>query len=216
MRDYGLGVYGFANLNTNNEIIVKDEAGALLAKLAAYSRSADLKTYNEVNYKIEDYINNWRKTIYKYHKRKHYFYKKPFEVLSKLDEGYTNIAVLNDGAFGLNDYNTNWHISSIDDLILRIEKKDISKSKKMIFSFLQDTKHAIYYPRSIEIFDTDYKLIMKINLPPDKSNLETKEVSLTLPTEFDKEQLPKKFIVKVNKHNIVSKNALACDEIIFN
>ncbi|WP_435800382.1 DUF4838 domain-containing protein [Polaribacter sp.] len=216
MRDYGLGVYGFANLNTNNEIIVKDEAGALLSKLAAYSRSADLKTYNEVNYKIDDYINSWRKTIYKYHKRKHYFYKKPFEVLSKLDEGYTNIAVLNDGAFGLNDYNTNWHISSIDDLILRIEKKDISKSKKMIFSFLQDTKHAIYYPSSIEILDTNYKLIKKINLPPDKSNLETKEVSLTLPTEFDKEQLPKKFIVKVNKLNIVSKNALACDEIIFN
>ena len=216
MRDYGLGVYGFANLNTNNEIIVKDEARTLLGKLAAYSRSADLKTYNEVNYKIDDYISSWRKTIYKYHKRKHYFYKKPLEVLSKLDEDYTNIDVLNDGAFGLNDYNTNWHISSVDDLILRIEKKHISKSKKMIFSFLQDTKHAIYYPSSIEIFDTDYKLIKRINLPSDKSNLETKEVSMTLPTEFDKEQLPKKFIVKVNKPNTVSKNALACDEIIFN
>lgn len=216
MRDYGLGVYGFGTLNRDNEIIVKNETALLLDNLTAYSKSAGLKTYNEVQYKVEDYINSWRKTIYKYHKRKHYFYKKPFEVLSKLDEDYTNTKVLNDGAFGLNDYNTNWHISSIDNLILKIDKKEISKSKKITFSFLQDIKHKIYYPSYIEILDTDFKLIKKIKIPFVNVGLETKEVSILLPTEFDDEQLPKKFIVSVIKHNIVGKNALACDEIIFN
>jgi hypothetical protein len=216
MRDYGLGVYGFATLNANNEIVVNDEAAILLDKLADYSRPANLKTYNEVKYKIEDYINSWRKTIFQYHKRKHYFYKKPFEVLSKLDEDYTDITVLNDGAFGLKSYNTNWHISSIDDLVLKIDTKEISTSTKITFSFLQDIKHAIYYPSSIEIFNTDYKLIKKIKLKLDNANLDTKEVSILLPTAYDSEQLADTFIVKVNKHTIDGKNAMACDEIIFN
>jgi len=41
-------------------------------------------------------------------------------------------------------------------------------------------------------------------------------VSIDLPSKFDDKQLPNIFIVKINKHNISGKNALACDEIIFN
>jgi hypothetical protein len=216
MRANGIGTYGFATINSNKEIIVKNETAILLDKLTAFSRSSGLKTYTETKYQIEEYIASWRKTIYKYHKRKHYFYKQPFHVLSMLDEDYKNKKVLNDGTFGLKDYNTNWHISSIDDLTLKIERKFINKSKKITFSFLQDRKHAIYYPSVIEILDTDYKLIKKIKLPIDRTNLATKEVSIKLPTKFDDEQLPEIFIVKINKGNIAGKNALACDEIIFN
>ncbi|MGK0412969.1 MAG: hypothetical protein ACJA1B_001171, partial [Polaribacter sp.] len=200
----------------NNEIVVKDEIAILLDKLASYSSNADLKTYNEVQYKINDYITSWREITFKYHNRKHYFYKKPFEVISQLDEGYTDIKILNDGAFGLKDYNTNWHISSIDDLVLKIKKKDISDSEKIILSFLQDTKHDIYYPSSIELLDTKNNLIKKMNLVSDQTELETKEVSLTLPTAIDYGQLPDKFIIKINRQTISGKNALACDEIIFN
>lgn len=216
MRDYGFGIYGFATINNNNEIIIKNEAAALLDNLTAFSKSSNLETYNEINYKIEDYITSWRKTIYRNHKRKNYFYKKPFEILSKLDEDYTNIKVLNDGAFGLKDYNTNWHISSIDNLTLKIEKKEISQSEKITFSFLQDIKHNIFYPTSIEIMDSNYKLIKKINLSSDNASLDTKEVSIKLPTQFDDYQLPDSFIVKVNKQIVTGKNTLACDEIIFN
>lgn len=216
MRDYGLGIYGFGTLNNDREIIVKNEAGVLLDNLAAYSRSANLKTYNERKYNISDYINSWRKTIYKYHKRKHYFYKKNFEVLFKLDEDYTNIKMLNYGAFGLNDYNTNWHISSVDNLVLKIDKAGISKSKKITFSFLQDVKHHIYYPDVIEILDTNNNIIKKLKVKKDDSNLDIKEVSIELPTKFDDEQLSDSFIIKVKKQNIGGKNALACDEIIFN
>lgn len=216
MRDYGFGVYGFATLNRDQEIIVKNEAAQLLDNLDVYSKSANLNTYNEVNFEIADYISSWRNAIFKYHKRKHYFYKKPFEVLSKLDEDYTDTKILNDGAFGLKDYNTNWHIASVDDLILKIDKKDISSAKKLTISFLQDTKHKIYYPSSIEILDTDYKTIKKLKIKVDNTALDTKEFSIELPTKIDDEQLPKKFIVKVNKQIIAGKNSLACDEIIFN
>ncbi|UAM96736.1 DUF4838 domain-containing protein [Polaribacter litorisediminis] len=216
MRDYGFGVYGFGVLNENNEIVVKDEIAVLLDKLASYSSKADLKTYNEVQFKINDYVASWREIAFKYHKRKHYFYKKPFEVISQLDEDYTNIKVLNDGAFGLKDYNTNWHISSTDDLVLKIKKKDISPSEKIILSFLQDTKHAIYYPSSIELLDTQNNLIKKMNLLSDQTELATKEVSITLSTTLDYAKLPDIFILKINRKSISGKNALACDEIIFN
>ena len=216
MRDYGFGVYGYGTLNKNQEVIVKNEAATLLDNLTTYSKSANLKTYNERAYKIEDYIKSWRKAIYKFHKRKNYFYKKPFEILSEMDEDYTDKKVLNNGAFGLNDYNTNWHISSVDDLVLKIEKKHIAKSKKIIFSFLQDTKHKIYYPSSIEIMDKNYKVIKKLKINSVTNALESKEISIELPKKFDDKQLPNNFIVRINKHIMNGKNALACDEIIFN
>jgi len=216
MRVYGIGTYGFATINNNEEIIVKNEAGIMLDKLKSFSKSVNIKTYNELKYPIDDYIKSWKETIYKYHKRKHYFYKKPFEILSNLDEDYTNISVLNNGTFGFKDYNTNWHICSIDNLTLKIEKKHIKGSKKITFSFLQDTKHAIYYPSVIEILDTNYKLIKKLNPLVDKTDLATKEMSINLPSKFDDEQLPDTFIVKISRSNVDGKNALACDEIIFN
>ncbi len=216
MRDYGLGIYGYGTLNNDKQIIVKNEITTLLDNLNNYSRSAGLKTYNERKYKIEDYLNNWRKSIYKHHKRKHYFYKKKFEVLSKLDEDYTNIETLNDGAFGLDDYNTNWHISSIDDLVLKIDKKGIAKAEKITFSFLQDLKHNIYYPSAIEILDKDYKVIKKLKIQPNSIALETRETSIELPKKLDDVQLPDSFLIKIHKQNTSGKNAMACDEIIFN
>lgn len=216
MRDAGFGEYGFASLNNNDEIIVKNEVGILLDKLALYSKSTDIKNYNEVKYTIEDYINSWKQTIFRYHKRKHYFYKKSFKVLSKLDEDYTNFKVLNDGTFGLRDYNTNWHLSSTDNLVLEIEKSSISKSKRITFSFLQDKKHKIYYPSFIEILDMNNKLIKKIAITSNDDILNTKEVSIDLPTDFDNLQLPEYFKINIKRADISGKNALACDEVIFN
>ncbi|WP_439131619.1 DUF4838 domain-containing protein [Polaribacter sp.] len=216
MRNYGLGIYGYGILNANQQIIVKNEITSLLDNLNNYSRSSGLKTYNERKYKIEEYITNWRKSIYKHHKRKHYFYKKKFEVLSKLDEDYTKIEALNDGAFGLDDYNTNWHISSIDDLVLKIDKEGIAKAEKITFSFLQDLKHNIYYPSAIEILDTDYKVIKKLKLLPSTIPIETRETSIELPKALDDVQLPNHFLIKIHKHSTKGKNAMACDEIIFN
>ncbi len=216
MRDYGFGIYGFGDLNENREIIIKNQAANLLDNLTAYSKSANLKVYNERGYTIEGYIKSWRKAIYKYHKRKNYFFKKPFEIISEMDEDYTDKKVLNNGSFGLNDYNTNWHISSVDDLVLKVEKKHISASKKIIFSFLQDIKHKIYYPSSIEIMDENKKVLKKLKIAPVSDVLESKEISIKLPTSFDDKQLPNIFIIKVTKHNTDGKSALACDEIIFN
>ena len=136
--------------------------------------------------------------------------------MSKLDESYRDSSVLNDAAFGLNGYNTNWLICSIDDLTLKIDKRHIKKSKKITFTFLQDIKHDIYYPNVIEILDSDYKLIKKLNIQVDRTDLATKEVFLRLPAESDYKQLPNTFIIKINKRSIAGKNALACDEIIFN
>lgn len=216
MRDYGLGEYGFATINKDEKIIVKNEASVLLDRLSTFSKSANLESYNEVKYQIDGYLKSWKQAIYKYDNKKHYFHKKPFKILSKLDESYRDSSVLNDAAFGLNGYNTNWLICSIDDLTLKIDKRHIKKSKKITFTFLQDIKHDIYYPNVIEILDSDYKLIKKLNIQVDRTDLATKEVFLRLPAESDYKQLPNTFIIKINKRSIAGKNALACDEIIFN
>jgi len=216
MRNYGIGEYGFATIDANDKISVKEETNLLLDKLATLSKTTNIKTYNEIHYKIDDYIKSWREIIKKYNHIKHSFYKKPFKVLSKLDEDYTNYKVLNDGAFGFLDYNTNWHISSIDNLTLQIEKQHINKTQKITFSFLQDIKHSIYYPNTIEILDENYKLITSLKLPVDQTNLATKEVVVQLPNKHDKKQLPDTFIIKINKYKNLGKNTLACDEIIFN
>ena len=215
MRDYGYGEYGFAELNNNNEIIVKNEVGDLLDKLSVYKKSADLEVYNEAKLTLSEYIDNWRKAMYRFHKRKHYFFKKPFEVISKMDEDYQNKKVLNDGAFGLNDYNTNWHIVTVDDLVLKIDKKEIAKSTKITMSFLQDVKHDIFYPSVISILTTKNKVIKKYTVPIDKDFLNTKEITIDLPTKLDDEALSETFILKIEKQTVSGKNALACDEIIF-
>lgn len=216
MRDNGLGTYGYGSLNDKQEVIIKNEAALLLDRLTAFSKSANIKTYNEINYTIEDYVKSWKQTIFRAHKRKNYFYKKTFQVISNLDEDYTQTSMLNDAAFGLKDYNTNWLICSIDNLTLKIDKEQINGSKKITLSFLQDTKHAIYYPSVIEILDTNKKLVKKIKVAIDDTALATKEITLDLPTQFDDEKLPNTFILKITKSSTEGKNALACDEIIFN
>ncbi|MEN8703606.1 MAG: DUF4838 domain-containing protein [Polaribacter sp.] len=216
MRDYGFGVYGFANLNAANEIIVKNSVGDLLNNLTAFSKSSKLYQYNEIGFSLEDYITSWRKSMYRNHKKKNYFYKKPFTILSKIDEDYKNTKILNDGAFGLKDYNTNWHIASVDNLILKINKISIENSSKIIFNFLQDQSHNIFFPSSIEIFDEQFKSIKKLTLDKDETQIGTKEITLNLPNTFDKKDLPEIFIIKINKSKRQGKNALACDEIIFN
>jgi len=87
---------------------------------------------------------------------------------------------------------------------------------KITFSFLQDIKHNIYYPSSIEIVNSQNKIVRKIELSPETQKLTTKEVTIKLPTEFDDDQLSKEFIVRIKKQSIAGKNAIACDEIIFN
>ena len=215
MRDYGYGEFGFATLSSNNEIIIKNEVGKLLDNLSVYRKSADLEEYNEVKFTLSDYIDSWHKTIYRFHKRKHYFFKKPFKVISEMDEDYQNKKVLNDGAFGLNDYNTNWHIVTVDDLALEIERKYIEKSTKITMSFLQDAKHNIFYPSEIKILDEDEKLIKKLVVPLETTMLNTREITVNLPTKLDDKELPKTFILKIEKQKVKGKNALACDEIIF-
>merc|ERR1711916_182671 len=98
------------------------------------SKSAKINSYNEVGFTLDQFIESWRKKIFTTHKRKHFFYKKAFEVKSNLDEDYKDIRILTDAAFGLLDYNTNWLINSIDDLELKISKKGLTKSSKITFS----------------------------------------------------------------------------------
>lgn len=216
MRTQGIGEYGYARLNKKQEIIIDKNVPKLLNDLEELTKASGIETFNEVNYQILDYVASWREKVKLDSNRKHFFLNKPFKVITKKDEDYTDVSVLNDGAFGLKDYNTNWHIVSIDDLALQIDKKEIEESENVTMSFLQDTKHGIYYPSRIEILTENFKLLKEVTIPKSPETRNVKELSISLPMASDTTQLSDTFILKITRSKNSGKNLLACDEVIFN
>lgn len=104
----------------------------------------------------------------------------------------------------------------MDDFVLKLKKDDIKESKQITFSFLQDTKHGIYFPYRIRLKDTENNTITSLMLPRNDKKITKKELIVTLPTRYDVEQLSDKFIIIIEKNNKRGKNTLAVDEIIFN
>lgn len=215
MRYYGLDKLGYANV-VDHRVEVKKDVFELLDNLEKFSQLAGIKTYNEVQYTIEDYISGWRARMAKADQRKDYFYKKPFTVISDMDEDYTDKTVLNDGAFGLNYYNTNWHIASIDDVVLKIDNNAIGEAQQVTISFLQDLTHKIYYPSAIEIWNEKKEVIRALTIPATDDALNIKEISLDLPMRNNGINSNNFFYLKIGRSTNSGKNLLACDEIIFN
>lgn len=215
MRYYGLNKLGYADV-IENRVEVKKEVHELLDNLEKFSQLAGIKTYNEVQYSITDYISGWRARMAQADKRKDFFYRKPFTIISNMDEDYTDKTVLNDGAFGLNYYNTNWHIASIDDIILKIDNESIGEAKQVSISFLQDLKHKIYYPSSIEIWNEKKETIRKVEINASDDVLNINEISVDLPLRNNQINSSNFFYLKISRSTNSGKNLLACDEIIFN
>ncbi|MGC6284995.1 MAG: hypothetical protein ACON4X_05005 [Polaribacter sp.] len=104
----------------------------------------------------------------------------------------------------------------MDDFVLKLKKDDIKESKQITFSFLQDTKHGIYFPYRIRLKYTENNTITSLMLPRNDEKITKKELIVTLPTRYDVEQLSDEFIIIIEKNNKRGKNTLAVDKIIFN
>ena len=97
-----------------------------------------------------------------------------------------------------------------------MKKADIKASEQITFSFLQDVKHKIFFPKTITIKDTKKNIIKVLDVLRTEETLNKKEFIVTLQIPYDDEQLTDEFIIIIEKKNNRDKNTLVIDEINFN
>ncbi|MDO5608811.1 MAG: DUF4838 domain-containing protein [Capnocytophaga sp.] len=205
MRSFGAGELGYATAKDAAITIHSDVIG-LLETVSNLSKQTQTDTYNEVGSTIEAYLDNWAIWILNQTGTNHLL-NRPIEVLSDLDEEYSDTRWLNDGAYGFLDYNTNWLICSQDDLIIRIDSQYLKDSQHLEIGFLNDPVHHIYFPQTITIYDDstsgEYELQPTGELTKQKVHINL------LPYNNDTHVYLK--IKRLKNH---AKSAIACDEIV--
>lgn len=209
MRYLGIKPNGYATLEENT-LKIKPEVEVLLEKIELLSKETEILYYNEPKAKISEYINLWKNEIIQLPKI-NYLLSHPLNVLSKLDSGYSNPKILNDGAYGFLDYNTNWLICTIEDLKIEINAKELNEhSKKLNIGFLNDPKHNIYFPKEISVTYANENKVVAV-----KPSSEKMKKSVEIPLEFNK--INNNFIITIKRANTdKTKTGIACDEIIIN
>lgn len=149
MRLNGVGKQGYASVNPSGELIIKEEALKALKELEKLEKETKIEFINESHLALSTYIEFWNAKASQ---------KKIVPILdlkllakSKLDEDYTDLNTLNNAKMGFYDYANNWLITSQEPLKLEIEGKNINDAETFSISFLQDTKHKIYFPEKIKL-----------------------------------------------------------------
>ena len=170
-------------------------------------KETEIQYINETKYTFSSYISQW----YKHLSKKDFTNKiqgKTLNATSKLDEDYTKPQILTDGKFGFLDYQTNWFIVSTDDLAFNFKVEEINAKDQLIFRFLNDPKHHIYFPESIQININGQQFSKSLLF--DQGNLIIKEAKIKFEETIKNAHISVHISRKINTH----KSALACDEII--
>lgn len=203
LKNEGYGVLENNHINENPFIYSK------LNELKNLYTITSLYKINEKKDEFQNYIEQWDLFL-KRVRNNDSFYNINIRSFSTLDDDYNNIKVLNDGAFGFDNYNDNWLIFSDKELRLNVNNfKCLGKKiTKLEIGLLEDIKHKIYLPSSIQVFDKTNKLIKEINMNNtklNKPNIQT--IEILLPDTGDNFSYNIKF-VNTNK-------SIAIDEIRF-
>ncbi|MDO6802383.1 DUF4838 domain-containing protein [Wenyingzhuangia sp. 1_MG-2023] len=208
MHVNGLKNEGFGVLD-ENDIVPLETIPSKLEKLANLVKSTGLNTINEKNGDFNDYILQWSQFLSRI-QNNNSFYNVNISTFSKLDEDYKNIKVLNDGAFGFDNYNDNWLIFSGKELLLNVNNTKCPGKKitKIEIGFLSDTRHRIFLPSVIQILDKENKLIKEIVLKPKNTEKSTVEIM-----EFELPNLTEHFSYNIKLIN--PNKSIAIDELRF-
>ena len=213
MRLNGVGVNGFAQTipEKPEDGIVKPEVKRMVGELKRFANIAKITTINEAQQSISDYIKLWDSQILnKIHKN--YIFGREVQVLSTLDEDYTKVSMLNDGAVGFYDYFNNWMINTVDELEIKVNTEDVLLATSVDINFLNIPRHRIYLPQAVEVtvgervYRTD---ITAVNYDSEVSkHYVNVPISVKNTDEFVK--------VKIIKQDEFKNKSTACDEIYFN
>ncbi|MCJ0741813.1 DUF4838 domain-containing protein [Pedobacter montanisoli] len=210
LRTNGVSENGYAIPANNASVSINEQTTAALKSFKDFSAACNLKTYNEAGLSVIDYLKQWQNLLNQPYRN--LLYGKSLKVLSKLDEDYPIIKMLNDGAFGFTDYYNNWLISTVEPLKVEMATQDVSEASWLEMHFLVDKKHRIYAPESVVL-----------TLDGKSQEYKLKEEDFTSPTGIQKIRVPVKIpkttqsvTLSVKKKPEFEKRAIACDEIIFN
>lgn len=212
LRTNGLGPEGYASFNPETSgSVLNPEITNLIKALKKLGAALKIETYNESGFTLSHYISLWETNLIS-KPYKNFFYQKPFQVLSRLDEDYSDISLLNDGALGFNDYYNNWLICTIDNLSIELNAEEVKSAKILQLHFLSDKKHKIYLPEKVIVSIGNEKF--EVMVPKDQESLNSRRiVEVNMPITLPK--LAQKIKIEVKKSQEFQKRAIACDEIIF-
>lgn len=213
MRLNGVGVSGFAVATPEKpeDGIVRPEVKRMIGELKRFANISKINVINESQQTITDYIKLWESQILnKIHKN--YLYGREIEVLSELDEDYTRVSMLNDGAVGFYDYFNNWMINTVDELEIKVKTEDVLLATSVDINFLNIPRHRIYLPQAVEVTVGDR--VYKTEITPSNYDTEVSKHYVNVPiTVKNTDQFVK---VKIIKQAEFKTKSTACDEIYFN
>ena len=209
-RIHSFAPHGYA-LRKGEKIETIPEAGDWLNRLSEHEAFPEMRYYNEASDEINDYCKEWKQYIAQPTNSPNLLLGERLTAGSKLDENYTNLAILTDGTRGLpGSYHFGWFISSSGDLILNLPKKAADRAGKLCIRFLHLPKHRIYAPQSIELLK-DGEFYKKLpNLPISTSERGEITESCT-PVELKSNQQLTLRIKRADK----KKAQIAIDEVSF-
>jgi hypothetical protein len=211
MRMNGFGNKGYASFNSNGEVLLNQEATQAFEKIQNLKKETGIEFINERHLLLSSYIDLWNSEAFKSELKTPIVNLKLF-AKSKLDEDYSDLDLLINGKKGFYDYDNNWLITTLEPLNIEIEGKVINESKDFSVSFLQDTKHRIYFPKKIIL--TIGQEIYTVEIPLDLLRKPLSKHTIEIPLKkFKSTDLIRFEIIKQadfkNKSN-------ACGELQFN
>ena len=183
MRVNGLKKDGYATLN-NDEIKLNVKVESNLNQLETLLKSSQLNKISERNETFSNYLEQWKQLIIKI-KNNASFYDINISSETKLDEDYNNINILNDGAFGFEDYNNNWLVFSGSELRINISNQKCVDNvfRKIELSLLNDAKHKIFLPNKIQLLNEKKEVIKEISLTSkENTSPYIKNIEFSLPS----------------------------------
>lgn len=203
-------LYGFATLK-NKSMTIKPEITVLSDRLSGYGRFKNLANYKEVGGDLKLYLSNWE-NIYKKSPFENQLIGEPIKALSKLDEDYKKIDVLNDGVLGFEgDYHQGWLLSSVDDLHVQLDSPDLKSVKRISLRFLVDKKHRINPPSKVVVYKNGaiYKEFKSFK---DLNRADSQIIEANIDVDFSDAGL---ISLKIYR-NQSPRSIIACDEIQLN
>lgn len=209
IRSNGLTENGYATYQ-NSEFILKPEIYTWLTHLKRLSVLNKVDIYNESNFSLANYLINWNSRIL----AKPYtnlFFKKSFNVISKLDEDYNDPSKINDGAIGFEDYYNNWLLITAPSFDLETEALGLEKSTLIQIDFLYDKRHKIFPPEKITVSvgSRSYEKSISNTEMGDERGFFTVSIPIKVqPTD-------KQINLSIKRQQQSEKRLMAFDEIIF-
>ncbi|MFK7032852.1 DUF4838 domain-containing protein [Flavobacterium oreochromis] len=190
----------------NNTINIKPEVIEVYSKLKQHLNYQDFKNFKEEDGSIQAFLKEFEEKIIKSKHPLNKLYGKKIEVLSKLDEDYTNINVLNDNSVGfISDYHHGWLLTSQEDLAVRLSSIEVNNATLKI-SFLNNPDLKIFLPTKVQVYKNG-ALYAELADTSDSKKEKRIGVFITKITILQKDNIEIKVITNAQNKKT------ACDEI---